>query len=141
MSIMSRILVAATVLLTACSDGGPNDDRLLVDLIVDPVSRSFRITVEITDWDGEYIATDVQLEVTDDFFFGPIPLATAHPFKAGSFSRQLPYCDITLGRVAFSFVRPVSIIWTAFMWSVDTMDPDFNNFAQSKSGQLTVSCP
>ena len=82
--------MAATVLLTACSDGGPNDDRLLVDLIVDPVSRSFRITVEIADWDGEYLATDVQLEIASDFFDGPIPLATATPRKAGSLSRQSP---------------------------------------------------
>ncbi len=140
---MSRILWAAIVLLTACSDGGPNDDRLFVDLIVDPVSTSFRITVEVTDWDGEYLASEVQLEV--ESLDGPIPLATAIPRKTGALSRQLPYCfEVTIvtaqGLVMFSFVGPVSIVWTAFMWLADTMDRDLNNVAQSKSGRLSVSC-
>ena len=136
---MSRILWAAIVLLTACSDGGPNDDRLFVDLIVDPVSIRFKITVEITDWDGEYLASEVQLEV--ESLVGAIPLATPIPRKTGALSRQFPYCELTIGRTDFAFAGPATIVWTTFMWSADTMDPDLNNIAQSKSGQLAVSCP
>ncbi len=139
---MSRILWAAIVLLTACSDGGPNDDRLFVDLTDDPVSTSVRITVEITDWDGEYLASEVELESPG--IVDLIPLATPTPRKIDSLSQRLFYCVVTIVTAqtvtTFRFAGPVSIIWTVFMWSADTMDPDLSNVTQSKSGQLSVSC-
>ena len=140
MSTMTRILAVTAILLTACSDGGPNDDRLFVDLIIDPVARSFRINIEITDWNDEYLASEVGLEVDSSIQGGLLPLATPTPRRVGSSSQTFGYCGASRDSTTLTFVGSVAIVWTVFMWPADTVDPDLSNVALSKSGKRTLSC-